>query len=92
LTVVYPTIAAAFAPQDEATRAAWRSALGIAGAACDSEREAAPRTGRTAVSRGRFRARCRTSAAMCALIICGTGPLKEALEVTGRARPAWPIA
>ncbi|HUL73395.1 MAG TPA: glycosyltransferase [Vicinamibacterales bacterium] len=79
LSVIYPAVAVAFAPQNEPTRAAWRDALGIhephvilnvkrlhelAGQRFLIEAFAR-------VARGRHDLR---------LVICGTGPLKQDLE------------
>jgi glycosyltransferase involved in cell wall biosynthesis len=83
LSVVYPTISAAFAPQDEATRAAWRAALGIAEPhvvlnvkrlhELAGQRYLIDAFARVARERRDVR-----------LVICGTGPLREALESQAR--------
>jgi glycosyltransferase involved in cell wall biosynthesis len=83
LLVVYPTIGAAFAPQDESTRASWRAALGI-----DEPRvilnvkrlhELAGQ--RYLIDAFAHMAHHRRDVR---LVICGTGPLKETLESQAR--------
>ena len=83
LTVVYPTIGTAFAPQDETTRAAWRSALGIAEPRVILN---VKRLHELAGQRYLVDAFARLSHQRrdVRLIICGTGPLKEALESQAR--------
>lgn len=83
LSVVYPTISAAFAPQNEPTRAAWRATLGIAEPyvvlnvkrlhELAGQRYLIDAFARVARERRDVR-----------LVICGTGPLREALESQAR--------
>jgi glycosyltransferase involved in cell wall biosynthesis len=83
LAVVYPTIGTAFAPQDEATRAAWRASLGITEPLVilnvkrlhelAGQRYLIDAFARIARNRRDVR-----------LVICGTGPLKDALETQAR--------
>lgn len=83
--VVYPTIASAFVPQDDETRARWRAELGI------SERYVVLNVKRLHELAGqRFLidafapiARARQDVR---LVICGTGPLREPLEQQVRDR------
>ncbi|MFI5177657.1 MAG: glycosyltransferase [Vicinamibacterales bacterium] len=84
LSVIYPAVGSAFAPQDERTRSAWREALGIrephvilnvkrlhelAGQRFLIEAFAR-------VARGRHDLR---------LVICGTGPLRQDLEALAQS-------
>jgi glycosyltransferase involved in cell wall biosynthesis len=84
MSVVYPAVGDAFAPQDDATRTAWRAALGI------TEPRVALNVKRlhelagqrflidafARVSRGRRDRR---------LVVCGTGPLRQELDEQARA-------
>jgi glycosyltransferase involved in cell wall biosynthesis len=83
LSVVYPAVAAAFAPQDERTRAAWRTALGIAEPRVVLN---VKRLHELAGQRYLLDAFARIARARrdVRLIICGTGPLREALESQAR--------
>jgi glycosyltransferase involved in cell wall biosynthesis len=79
LSVVYPTVAATFAPQDQPARTAWRQALGI-------------REPRVILNVKRLHelagqtylidafARLARQRRDVRLVICGTGPLRAALE------------
>jgi len=79
LSVVYPSIAASFAPRDEATRAAWRTALGI------TESRVVLNVKRLHELAGQRYlidafARIARDRRDVRLVICGTGALKDALE------------
>ena len=86
LSVVYPSIAASFAPRDEATRAMWRTALGITEPhvvlnvkrlhELAGQRYLIDAFAQVVLS-GRDRRDVR-------LVICGTGALKDALEQQAR--------
>ena len=83
LSVVYPTIGEAFAPQSESTRASWRAELGI------SEPRVilnVKRLHELAGQRYLIDAFARLSHQRrdVRLVVCGTGPLKEALESQAR--------
>jgi len=83
LSVIYPPIGAAFQPVDEATRAAWRASLGIAEPRVilnvkrlhelAGQRDLIEAFARVARERRDVR-----------LVICGTGPLREALDAQVR--------
>jgi glycosyltransferase involved in cell wall biosynthesis len=85
LSVVYPAVGRAFAPVDAGTRAAWRAELGITEPlVLLNVKRLHELAGQqylidafAKAARGRHDAR---------LVICGTGPLKQALE--GQARDA----
>lgn len=84
-SVVYPAIGPAFSPQDEATRDAWRTALGIA------EPRVVLNVKRLHELAGQKYlidafARVARNRRDTRLVICGTGPLKEALETQARDR------
>jgi glycosyltransferase involved in cell wall biosynthesis len=83
LVVVYPTISAAFAPQDEATRASWRAALGITEPRVILN---VKRLHELAGQRYLVDAFARLSHQRrdVRLVICGTGPLREDLEAQAR--------
>jgi glycosyltransferase involved in cell wall biosynthesis len=83
LSVVYPAIAASFAPQNEPTRAAWRQALGI------SEPRVILNVKRLHELAGQTYlidafARLARRHRDVRLVICGTGPLRTALESQAR--------
>jgi glycosyltransferase involved in cell wall biosynthesis len=83
LSVVYPTIGSAFAPHDDATRAAWRAALGI------TEPRVVLNVKRLHELAGQRYlidafARVARDRRDVRLVICGTGPLREALEAQAR--------
>jgi glycosyltransferase involved in cell wall biosynthesis len=87
LSVVYPTIGGAFAPRDEATRAAWRAELGM------SEPHVILNVKRLHELAGQRYlidafARIARSRRDVRLVICGTGPLKDALESQAEASGA----
>ena len=83
LSVIYPTISAAFAPQSESTRATWRQALGIAEPRVILN---VKRLHELAGQRYLIDAFARLSHQRrdVRLVICGTGPLKEALASQAR--------
>ena len=87
LVVVYPTIASTFAPQADATRAEWRTALGI------KEPHVVLNVKRLHELAGqRFLidafARATQGRTDVRLVICGTGALREELEAQARASGA----
>lgn len=83
LSVVYPTIAAAFAPQDPPTRARWRAELGIAEprVVLNVKRLHELAGQRYLVDAFARVARHRRDVR---LVICGAGPLRDALETQAR--------
>ena len=83
LSVVYPAIAAAFAPQDEPTRTAWRRALGIAEplVILNVKRLHELAGQEYLINAVAALARQRRDVR---LVICGTGPLRSALETQAR--------
>jgi glycosyltransferase involved in cell wall biosynthesis len=83
--VVYPAIGSAFSPRDDATRAEWRNALGIA------ERRVILNVKRLHELAGQEYlidafARIARNRHDVRLVICGTGPLREALQTRARDR------
>jgi glycosyltransferase involved in cell wall biosynthesis len=85
LSVVYPAVAASFAPADPATRASGRAELGI------TEPHVALNVKRLHELAGQTHlidafARVARNRNDVRLIICGTGPLKAALEAQARDR------
>jgi glycosyltransferase involved in cell wall biosynthesis len=83
LSVIYPTISAAFAPQSDQTRATWREALGIAEPRVVLN---VKRLHELAGQRYLIDAFARLSHQRrdVRLVMCGTGPLKEALASQAR--------
>lgn len=84
-TVVYPAIGAAFAPQDDGTRNAWRAALGIA------EPRVILNVKRLHELAGQQYlieafARIARNRDDVRLVICGTGPLRDSLQTLARDR------
>jgi glycosyltransferase involved in cell wall biosynthesis len=83
LSVVYPSIAASFAPRDETTRAAWRTELGI------TESRVVLNVKRLHELAGQRYlidafARIAYDRRDARLVICGSGALKDALEQQAR--------
>jgi glycosyltransferase involved in cell wall biosynthesis len=83
LAVVYPPVPAAFTPRDDTTRASWRRALGIAEPVVIlNVKRLHELAGQKFLIDAFARiARRRTDVR---LVICGTGPLREALEDQAR--------
>jgi glycosyltransferase involved in cell wall biosynthesis len=83
LSVVYPAIAAAFAPQDEPTRTAWRRALGIAEPLVILNVKRLHELAGQEYLINAFATLARQRRDV-RLVICGTGPLRSALETQVR--------
>ena len=83
--VIYPPTAAAFAPQNAATRNAWRTALGIAESRVILNVKRLHELAGQQFLIDAF-ARIARERRDVRLIICGTGPLRQALEARAQDR------
>jgi glycosyltransferase involved in cell wall biosynthesis len=83
LSVVYPTVGRAFAPADERTRAAWRAELGITEPLVLLNVKRLHELAGQQYLLDAF-ARATRGRSDVRLVICGTGPLRQALEAQAR--------